>query len=128
MARLGFSLSMFGGIWFMIIFFFLYIQGETMFPYWDPPLWFGALPYLAVGVFCVSGVIIGKNYVKTGSITCFIAGVGYLLLQLIFDVITNSLLLMSIFIDFIGSFYISVPMLLVLIGGILALIELLREK
>ena len=70
---------------------------------------------------------IGKNWkiesLKVGSILCFLAGISYPLFLLILYLPRLPLLFVDYFESFLDIFYISIPMLILFIGGITSIIE-----
>ena len=108
--KLRLYLSLIGGIWFIGL--SIFYQESLIAPWGEDILpW---LSFLIVSVLCFLGVGIEFKSKKIGRITLLIAGVIDGILNLIFVLIF--------------VWYIAVPTIFVLIVGILALQELLRER
>jgi len=108
--KLRLYLSIIGGIWFIGLTFAF--QEEILAPWGE---WIPNWPqFLIIGVLCILGVGIELKSKKAGRITLLIAGVANLILNGIYLIIFH--------------YYVAIPTILVLIVGIIALRELLRER
>lgn len=129
---------MIGGILFFILTYLFFRNYYVMWKL-DRGLLLGFLFYLFVnGGAIVGGFLgfidniwqIGKNWrmrlVKVGRILCFLAGISFPLLLLYFYL--PSLTFEVLFKDLIETFYISLPELLLFIGGITSIIEWQLER
>ena len=105
--KLGIYINVIGGIWFIML---SILYNETILSPWGE--WIPTWPsFLIVGIICILGVIVEFKYIKAGNIIFCIAGLTNVILNFIFILIF--------------VYYIGIPTILVLLGGILALRELL---
>jgi hypothetical protein len=110
LRKLILSLSLIGGIWFIIL---VFTYTETILAPWGE--WIPTWPsFLIVGVICIIGFVIEFKVIKVGHIILLIAGITNVILNFIFIIMF--------------VYYIGIPTILVLIVGILALKELIRKN
>ena len=108
--KLRLVLSLIGSIWFIGL--AIFYQEEILAPWGE---WIPSWPsFLIVGVLCILGVGIEFKSKKAGRITLLIGG------------ITNGILNFIYLLIFV--WYIAIPFILILIVGILALREFLKER
>jgi len=129
LSKIGLSISMSGGILFFILTYFFF---RNYYSLWkldlESVLFFyffllangGAIVGAFLGFIDKSGQI---ELVKVGLILCILAGLSYPLFLLIFYVGVQSLTFAEFFEDFIDLFFISIPELILFIGGIIGVIE-----
>jgi len=118
LSKIGLSLSMSGGILFFILTLFF----GNYYIYWLMGYEFllNFLFFLLINVGAIIGAILGLLGKRIGYYICLIAGISYP----IFGLIETGPYFFILFFDyFIALFYISVPILVIFIGGIVAFIE-----
>ncbi len=130
LSRIGLILSMIGGILYFTLTYFFARHYYSIWKYGEK----GVLVFLFY-LFINGGAIIGgflgfigKSWqklelVKIGCILCLLVGIGYPL-WLLYNFLANpSTFFIGFFEALIGTFYISLPMMLLFIGGITNIIE-----
>ncbi len=135
MSKIGLSISMSGGILFFILTYFFFRNYYYLWKLDVESVLFFSFFLLANGGAIVGAFLgfidkswqIDKNWqiesVKVGRILCFLAGISYPLFLLIFYLGVQSLTFAEFFEDFIDLFFISIPELILFIGGISGVIE-----
>ncbi len=134
MSKIGFGLSLIGGILFFALTYFF---ARSYYSMWSlgGSFVYGFLFYLFVNGGAIIGALIGfinkswninKNWqiesVKVGRILCFLAGISFPMLWSYFYG-NPYYFLYSFFEGFIDAFYITIPMLILFIGSITNIIE-----
>lgn len=138
MSKIGLSISMIGGILFFTLTYFFsnyYVMWKL-----DSKLLLAFLFFLFINGGAIVGALlgfidkswqIGKNWkieaVKVGRILCFLVGFSLPLFFLPFYLANPSTFFTGFFESLIEIFYISLPGLILLIGGITSIIELELE-
>lgn len=87
----------------------------------------GFLFYLFINVGAIVGAILGFIGIRIGTYLCLLAGISFPLFLLYMYLPNPSTFFVDFFKSLLESFYISLPMLLLFIGGIISFIELQLE-
>ena len=122
MSKIGLSISMIGGILFFTLTYFFYRNYYSLWLLGEEALLL-YLFYLFINGGAIVGALLGFVDKKIGYYLCLLTGISFPLFLLYFYLSNPSTFFIGFFESLIETFYISLPELILFIGGITGMIE-----